>query len=328
MYTLAWPWLLALLPLPWLLRWWLKPAPAASGAALRLPLLDLLPIDRQAANMRSSVLRGLLMALAWAALLLACARPQWVGEPLSLPRSGRDLLMAVDVSGSMQQQDMEIGGRRLDRLSAVQVIAGDFIERREGDRIGLILFGQRAYLMTPLSFDRKTVSNQLAEAVIGLAGRETAIGDAIGLAVKRLRERPENQRVMILLTDGANTAGEVAPLKAAELAAREKVRIYTIGVGAEEMVVNSFFGQRRVNPSADLDEPTMRAIADLTGGKYFRARDTGELAQIYREIDAMEPVESDPETFRPEHELFHWPMGLAALIMGLLLAPIRKLQWT
>ena len=152
----------------------------------------------------------------------------------------------------------------------------DFINRRVGDRVGLILFGTQAYLQTPITFDRKTVQTLLDEAVIGLAGDNTAIGDAIGLAVKRLKNQPANSRVLILLTDGANTAGEVSPLKAAELAAANQLKIYTIGVGADEMIVRTFFGSRKVNPSRDLDENTLVKVAESTGGRYFRARNSDD----------------------------------------------------
>jgi len=177
--------------------------------------------------------------------------------------------------------------------------------------VGLILFGTQAYLQTPLTFDRKTVITLLNESAIGLAGDNTAIGDAIGLAVKRLKNQPANSRVLILLTDGANTAGEVSPIKAAELAAENQLKIYTIGIGADEMQVRSFFGSRTVNPSRDLDEKTLTAIADTTGGRYFRARNTEELDKIYQLLDELEPVEKDKQYYRPRSELYPWPLGLA-----------------
>jgi Ca-activated chloride channel family protein len=187
-----------------------------------------------------------------------------------------------------------------------------------GDRLGLILFGTQAYLQTPLTFDRKTVMTLLNESAIGLAGDNTAIGDAIGLAVKRLKNQPANSRVLILMTDGANTAGEVSPLKAAELAADNQLKIYTIGIGADEMIVRSFFGSHKVNPSRDLDEDTMIKIAKSTGGRYFRARNTDELNNIYMLLDKLEPVEKDKQYFRPRSELYFWPLSLALIITGFL----------
>jgi Ca-activated chloride channel family protein len=211
----------------------------------------------------------------------------------------------------------------VDRLTATKQVAGEFIERRVGDRIGLILFGEAAYLQVPMTFDRRTVRTLLDESVIGLAGQATAIGDAIGLAVKRLRERKESNRVVILLTDGANTAGAVEPVEAAKLAAREGLKIYTIGIGADEMLVRSLFGTRRVNPSTDLDEKTLGSIAELTGGKYFRARDTEELEKIYALLDELEPLEGEARKFRPRQSLYYWPLAFAFLI-GVALAGLRR----
>jgi Ca-activated chloride channel family protein len=209
-------------------------------------------------------------------------------------------------------------------------VANDFLGRRVGDRVGLILFGREAYLQTPLTFDRKTVKTLLDEAVIGLAGKETAIGDAIGLAIRTLDDAgvEQGRRVAILLTDGANTAGAVDPLKAAELAAQRNLVIYTVGIGADALTVRSLFGVRQINPSADLDEAALTAIAAKTGGKYFRARDTAEFLQIYSILDKLEPAESDEQGFRPITELFYWPLGAAvALAFGAALAAVAASRW-
>ncbi|MDH3693927.1 MAG: VWA domain-containing protein, partial [Gammaproteobacteria bacterium] len=219
---------------------------------------------------------------------------------------------------SMRFQDMELGGELVSRVGVVKHVAGDFIRRREGDRIGLVLFGTRAYLQTPLTFDRDTVSTLLNEAELGIAGKRTAIGDAIGLAVKRLRESKDSERVVVLLTDGANTTGEIEPLRAADLAARAGLTVYTIGVGAEQLTVKDFFGSRRINPSSDLDEETLQGIADKTGGRYFRARDTESLEEIYKILDRLEPVASDDKNLRPIRELFTWPLAIALLLTGVI----------
>jgi len=328
MIHFAWPWLLILLPLPLLLRRLLPADSSTRDAALRVPFLG---DFRFAGAARSNVINRhvflWLALLAWSLLIVAVARPQWLGDPIELPVSGRDLMLAVDLSGSMEVEDFVLNGKPVNRLYATQKIAGDFIERRVGDRIGLILFGRQAYLQTPLTFDRKTVHTLLSEAVIGLAGKETAIGDAIGLAVKRLRNKDQNSRVLILLTDGANTAGEVEPVKAAELAAQDGLKIYTIGIGADEMMVRSLFGTRHINPSADLDEKTLKAIAAKTGGRYFRARDTDELEKIYQLLDKLEPVEQDKRVFRPTSALFFWPLGIAAIIAVFILLA-RHYGWT
>jgi len=270
-FTLAWPWLLLLAPLPWLLRYLLPASPSSDVQALRVPWFGAVA-GKQAGWMRRPWL-ALAAALIWLLLVLAAARPQWIGEIESVPVTGRDLLLAVDISGSMDTQDMILNKTAVNRLKVVKKVAGEFIQRRHGDRVGLILFGSRAYLQTPLTFDTETTATLLNESEIGLAGRETAIGDAIGLAVKRLRDDAAADRVLVLLTDGANTSGEVQPLQAAEFAARDGLTVYTVGVGADEMMVQDFFGSRVVNPSADLDEDTLRTIAERTGGRYFRARD-------------------------------------------------------
>lgn len=319
MIQFAWPWLALILPLPLLVRLLLPAAEAVRGAALRVPFLQELTRPGQYDGLIIHRRWPLwLAAVAWVLIVAAGSRPQWLGDPIALPVTGRDIMMAVDLSASMSEDDFQIRGQRVNRLTATKWVAEDFIERREGDRVGLILFGEQAYLQTPLTFDRTTVRTLLIESQIGLAGRATAIGDAIGLGVKRLRERPEGQRILILLTDGANTAGEVDPLQAAELAASEGLTIYTIGIGADEKLVRGLFGTRRINPSADLDEKTLRAIATQTGGRYFRARDTQELEQIYRLLDELEPIEQDPEMFRPVQALFHWPLGAALLLASMI----------
>jgi Ca-activated chloride channel family protein len=309
----AWPWLLVALPLPWLVARLWQPAHTQASAALHLPYaLD--GLDAATGANPVSRWRRALAILAWCALLVAAARPQWVGEAEALPRSGRDLLLAVDASGSMSIQDMAIGGRAVNRYAAVKAIAGDFIRRRVGDRIGLVVFGSQAYLLTPLTFDRDTVFKQLDESAIGLPGKETAIGDAVGLSIKRLRERPLDRRVLILLTDGVNDAGELDPRKAIDLAVSEQVKIYTIGIGADSMRVDGFFGSQVVNPSADIDEKMLTTMADKTGGRFFRARNTAELAQIYGEIDRLEPSADAQQQFRPVDEIFYWPLSAAALL--------------
>jgi len=311
-FTIAWPWLLLLAPVPWLLRLLMPASPSGDLQALRVPWFSAMA-GGKAGWMRRPWL-ALVAALVWLLLLLAASRPQWIGEIESLPVSGRDLLLAVDISGSMDTQDMILKKTAVNRLKVVKKVAGEFIQRRHGDRVGLILFGSRAYLQTPLTFDTETTATLLDESEIGLAGRETAIGDAIGLAVKRLRDDAASDRVLVLLTDGANTSGEVQPLQAAEFAARDGLTVYTVGVGADEMMVQDFFGSRVVNPSADLDEETLRTIAQQTGGRYFRARDAKGLEKIYEILDELEPVESDVEIIRPVDELFYWPMGLAYVL--------------
>jgi len=322
MWSLAWPWALLALPLPLLASRLLPESARLQDAGLRVPSLGAFAVLGDRSD-RARLLswRFWVAALAWLLLVVAAARPEYIGDELDVPVSGRNLMLAVDLSGSMDQKDFELGSRRVDRLTATKAVASDFIARREGDRIGLILFGERAYLQVPLTLDRETVNVLLMEAFIGLAGEKTAIGDAITLAVKRIhdQEADASEQVLILLTDGANTAGEVDPIKAAELAQQVGLRVYTIGIGAEQLEVASLIGGRRsINPSADLDEETLTRIANLTGGRYFRAKDTAALQDIYRLVDELEPVEEPESGFRPVRSLYYWPLGAAFTIAALL----------
>jgi Ca-activated chloride channel family protein len=319
----AWPWIVLLLPLPWLLRRWLRPA--APGQALHLPQPGLQLTTVNAASGRG--LMPWLLALAWLFLLVAAARPQWVGPPQAQLRSGRALMLAVDLSGSMRTGDMELAGQSVSRFGAVEAIAGDFISRRSGDELGLILFGSQAFLVTPLTYDLSAVRAQLQGSAVGLAGSETAIGDAIGVAVKRLSALPQQARVLVLLTDGVNNAGSIEPREAARAAKAAGVRIYTIGIGATRMRIPGFFGSQLVNPSADLDAGMLTSIAEQTGGRFFRATDSSELADAYRAIDALEPMPQHGPSLRPRHELFRWPLLAAVLLLLLAIVP-RRLRST
>jgi len=322
MWSLAWPWMLLALPLPLLIRKLMSPVSGTQDAGLRVPSFEGFAVLADRSEVEQLLnWRFWIAVIAWALLVLAAARPERIGDELDVPVSGRNLMLAVDLSGSMDAKDFELGSRRVDRLTATKAVAGDFISRREGDRIGLILFGERAYLQVPLTLDRETVNTLLLEAFIGLAGEKTAIGDAITLAVKRIHDQGSEagEQVLILLTDGANTAGEIDPLKAAELAQQIGLRVYTIGIGAEQMVVSSITGgMRRVNPSADLDEETLTQIASLTGGQYFRAKDTAGLQDIYRILDEMEPVAEPEAGFRPIKSLYYWPLTGAFILAAFL----------
>ncbi|MCX2976219.1 vWA domain-containing protein [Candidatus Marimicrobium litorale] len=320
-----WPWVFLLAPLPWLARKLATPA-TSQQAAVRAPFFaewQQLSAGQSDGRRGSGTLALLGLWLIWLLLLAAIARPTWIGDAIELPNSGRDLMMAVDISGSMRIEDMQVGQSMVTRVAAVRQVGAQFISQRSGDRLGLILFGSKAYVQSPLTFDTATVEQFLSEAQIGFAGQETAIGDAIGLAVKRLRDRPAESRVLILLTDGQDTASAVKPLEAAQLAARLGIRIYTIGVGADSMTLpglfGSSFGQRQVNPSAELDEAGLQEIARLTGGEYFRARNPQELVNIYQTLDQLEPVEQDAAVYRPRQSLGYLPL-LAAIALSFLLA--------
>ena len=317
MIELGIPLLLSLLPLPLLMRL-LPSVTNADEAAVRAPFSHRW---RRLAESRRFDIRGratsqVLMWLIWALLLLGAARPQWIGEPIELSNSGRDLMMALDLSGSMQIEDMQVGNSLVSRITAVKAIAADFASRRAGDRVGLILFGTRAYVQAPLTFDVKTVTRFIQEAQLGFAGEDTAIGDALGLAIKRLRERPAESRVLILLTDGQDTASTVDPMEAAALASEMNVRVYTIGISRR-------LGNR-TNASGEVDEALLTAVAEATGGRYFRARTPQELQGIYQILDELEPVEQEATTFRPIQSLAWLPIG-CALFLGLVLIVLRAL---
>ena len=323
MLSFVWPWFYLILPLPFLYR---KLRRSANSESPYLESTILLSIAETQNRLVSSTsqrrLLILLLIIAWLSLVTAIARPVNIGDPVALPTTGRDILLAVDISGSMEREDMIINGRQVNRLYAVKSVVGEFVNTREGDRLGLILFGERAYLQTPLTFDTKTLQDLLIEAQIGFAGNGTAIGDAIGLSVKKLKERPDSNRVLILLTDGSNTAGVLSPSEASDIAKKAKVKIYTIGIGDGRQRNQVLFGQTLVNQNNDLDERTLTAIADLTGGKYFRARDPRELRSIYDQLNKLEPIDQDEELLRPITSLFHWPLALF-LTCSLLIILIR-----
>jgi Ca-activated chloride channel family protein len=314
MITFGWPWLFALLPVPFLLRFVLPVAASGNDAALRVPYLGDFESGHTTSTQRSLQRWPLLVYfLLWSCLLCAAAKPQWIGDPIELPVSGRDLMLAIDLSGSMDQPFTH-NFRNVTKLQATKAVAGDFIDKRVGDRIGLILFGEQAYVQAPLTFDRTTVKTLLFEAVTGLAGKSTAIGDAIGLAIKRLDTANNQDRVLILMTDGVSNAGEISPEKAADIAAKKGLKIHTIGIGPRG--------------SRELNEKTLRTVAEKTGGRYFRAHDVTELQQIYALIDKLEPVERDTQSYRPTWSLFYWPLGIALALASLLaLAALSKRRW-
>jgi Ca-activated chloride channel family protein len=314
MMHLAWPWMFLALPLPWLLARLLT-AVQPRGEALFLPFATAVSADWTPGARNLSPVRTSLLVLCWLLLLCAAARPQWLGEPQAVATTGRRLLVAVDVSGSMATQDMAGGTTRLE---AVRQVAGDFIRRRHGDQVGLILFGTRPYLQAPITADLNTVQQFLSEAMIGIAGTQTAIGDAIGLAIKRLKDAPSDspsqtskkgETVMVLLTDGGNDAGVMEPLDAAKIAAEMGLRIYTIGIGAAAQP--GFMGSRG---NTDLDEDTLKAIAHTTGGMYFRATDEQALQAVYAKIAELEPSTGREQWYRPSTEWFTWPLALALLL--------------
>ncbi|KTD22739.1 BatA [Legionella lansingensis] len=315
MFELALPWALIFLPLPLLIWYFLPRAHVYLPAALRVPFFDdlLATVGDRKGRLSAETPKSVLL-LIWCLLLFAVAGPRWVGDPLPLTREGRNIMLVLDLSGSMELPDMTLHNRPVSRLTVVKDTAEQFVRERVGDRIGLILFGTRAYLQTPLTYDRQSVLLRLEDATVGLAGQTTSIGDALGLAVKRLQNVPAKGRVIILLTDGANNSGVLPPLKAAELAKEDNIKVYTIGLGSEgdpRALNNMFFN---MNVSSDLDEETLQEIAKITGGRYFRATDTQSLSAIYQTINQLETITQEQATIRPQHDYYLWPLGLAFLL--------------
>ena len=306
--SFAWPWLFLTLPLPWLLRRLM--APVESGAALRVPQL---PAVSPVASVRRPTLSMWIASLAWLLLVGAAARPQIPGEIDLQPLSGRNLMLAFDVSASMATPDLRLGGQPAARLRVARLFADDFLKRRQGDRVGLIVFGSQAYLHTPLTFDLDAVRAALATMETGFAGNETALGDAIGLATKYLQPLQEQSRELVLLTDGANTAGTLTPARAAWLAQRAGVRIHAIGIGATSA------SQRDTRALAGgLDEATLQQIAEQSGGSYQRATDSAAIEGFFRNLDQIRPTVNDTAASRPLHALYPWPLGLALLLTAVL----------
>ena len=315
MFELAWPWALILLPLPLIIWFWWPSAPIELPAALKVPFFTAM-VGLVDSKKRPMILQKKMAPLfvIWILLIVALSGPRWVGEPEPLMRDGYNIMLALDISGSMEISDMLLAGRPATRLSVVKQAAVQFVKDRMGDKIGLILFGTRAYLQTPLTYDRQTVLYRLDDATAGLAGKTTSIGDALGLAVKRLQAVPAKGRMIILLTDGVNNSGVLAPLKAAELARDDGIKVYTIGLGAESNAQTLGGMLIGMNMTAELDEDTLKTIATMTGGRYFRATDSQSLQRIYQTIHQMETITQEQATIRPQQEYHVWPLGAAIVL--------------
>jgi len=317
-----WPWIVLALPLPLLARL-LLPHKQPRPQTIRVPFFNaLIDSDKDTHAKTYSIAQALLMTILWFSLLAAAARPVWYGQSINVASSGRDLLMLVDLSDSMRIDDMVQDEKPTQRIDIIKTVAAEFISRRSGDRIGLVLFGQRAYLQTPLTLDHNSVAIQLEEALPGFAGSSTAIGDAMGMGITLLRDRPSESRVMILLSDGANTFG-TDPLDATQVAMDAEIKIHTIAFGSTKHTIVNEAGQRiTYDPSGDLDTETLETVASTTGGTYFRARNSTELEEIYRLIDEMEPTPL-AEMVKPERSLFHWPLALSMFCL-LVVLQIRR----
>lgn len=320
MFEFSYLWVFLFLPLPLIVRYFLA-AKKQAFTEIWIPLAD--GLQTQVSTKKNPFISVVVPWLLWTLLLATVAKPIWLGEPIRIQQQSRDMILSLDLSGSMEEVDMSLNGQTVDRLTLVKSIVKNFVKERQGDRLGLILFADHAYLQTPLTFDVDTVSTMVDETEIGLVGNRTAIGESIAMAIKRFVENKNEQRVLILLTDGANTAGSIKPIDAAKQAAKNNIKIYTIGIGADQMIKQGFFGNQRVNPSADLDEAALTEIAKLTNGQYFRARNQQDLQNIYDTINQLQPVDSEFLEFRPEQNLFFWPLSLAICILLIMFISLK-----
>lgn len=326
MFELAMPWVLLLVIVPWIIRHYSPPVLSQLSQALNVPFFQsLMTVINHDKPLLGRLAADKIYFMIWLLIVIAASGPRWVGEPVPQTREGRNIMMALDLSGSMEMDDMVLNGQSATRLDVVKQAAKQFVSARLGDHIGLIVFGAQAYVQTPLTFDRQNVLQRIDDATAGLAGKTTSIGDALGLAVKRLQSVPKKSRVIILLTDGVNNSGILAPLKAAELARDDKIKVYTIGLGSADDA-SQFNGLPfTINSSSDLDEKTLQDIANMTGGRYFRATNPKALQDIYYRINELEPVSQDLATLRPQKEYYPWPLAVALLLFFVSLPQSRAL---
>ncbi|WP_192577146.1 VWA domain-containing protein [Francisella sp. LA112445] len=318
MINIEYPWFFILVILPLVVYWIIPRAKNNQQSALKTPFFDQLQSQlgsHSAHDFSKANYFKYILAAIWILLIVSGSGIQWLGKPMSMPQSGRALMMAIDLSGSMAIEDMKKpNGKMESRFDLVMRVANQFLDTRKGDRVGLVLFGTRAYLQTPLTFDIPTVKKMLDDSSIALAGPNTAIGDALGLSIKKLESYPNDSKAIILLTDGDNTSGLLQPLQAAEIAKQYGIKIYTIALGGGQMLVQTAFGKQLVNTSEDLATETLQKIAKMTGGQYFRAQNSSDLKNIYKDIDKLEPIKSDKTIVRPVTYLYPWSLGLALIL--------------
>lgn len=324
------PWLLIFLPFPWIIHRLVKPVTQKQSPLLAPQIMARVAQQMPASNIiedsQQKTRIPLLFILLWVLLILAAMRPIWYLSPTPFQVSGKELILAVDLSGSMRKADMYLGGDDVNRLVAVKSVVSEFIEQRKGDRIGLIVFGTQAFLQSPLTYDLQTVKTLLTETEIGMAGNNTAIGDAIGLTLKHLQKSQSSgslNAVLILLTDGSNTAGQVDPIQAAEMAKQLGLKIYTVGVGRvkDRSGLDIFIAGK-----SEMDIETLKRIADITQGEFFQANDTKQLSEIYQYINQLESTEHAVNNYRHRSELYVWPLGAAFILsLGLAFRQLKRL---
>ncbi|MCL6416446.1 VWA domain-containing protein [Aestuariirhabdus sp. Z084] len=322
MIEFAAPWMFLALLLPPLVNRLFRPHKERQSS-LQVPFFQrLVELTRQQPSQGAVVLQRrriqrLMLIVAWSLLVIALAKPEYVGEPVVQHKAGRDLMVAVDLSGSMQADDFtDAQGKRIDRLSAVKSVLRDFVRQRSGDRLGLIVFGDRPFLQTPFTEDLTTWLQLLEETDIGMAGLSTGLGDAIGLALKRFANSDSPDRVLILLTDGNDTGSKVPPIDAAKVAAAYEITLYTIAIGDPATV-----GEKA------LDIETLERMSALTGGEYFQALDRHQLARVYQRINQLEPQRFESLSYRPRQALHQYPMGAVLVLYLVFFSSQRWRLW-
>ncbi|QDH81357.1 VWA domain-containing protein [Echinicola soli] len=307
-FEIAYPWMFWLLPLPVLLYIVLPPlrvkSPALQYPGFQKALDYTGDKPRQSALVkRRSILNWLILILGWILIIITLSSPQLVGEPQMKVKTSRNFLITADISFSMAQKDWEVNGEKVRRWDAVKSLMHDFIEKRKGDRMGLVFFATHAYIQVPFTPDLVTVDQMLEEADVGMAGQMTHIGKAITKGIDMFDQDTIKTKVMLLLTDGVDAGTDVLPLDGADLAKKDSVIVYTIGIGNPG------------NSGSDLDEKTLQQIAEMTGGRYFLAKDAEQLQQIYQEVDTLEPIEYEEEEHRPVTLLYAYPLAAAMMLI-------------
>jgi Ca-activated chloride channel family protein len=310
-FEIAYKWVFWLLPLP-LLLYWLLPAMRRRRAALIVPFFNKATIishqhpKRRAWVTRRNILAWVALIGCWACLLTAASSPRYVGKPAKKTKTVRNFLIVADISFSMAERDWIIDGERMSRWDAIKFIMKDFVANRKSDQVGLVMFGSNPYLQAPLTTDLQAITWLMDQTEVGMAGQMTSIGDAIAFSTRVLKEDTIKQKVMLLLTDGIDAGNNILPLDAAQQAKKDSIIIFTLGIG-----------QAKGSGGYDLDEKTLKEIANVTGGQYFNAMNEGQLKNVYSTLDKLQPVQYDEETYRPVTLLYYYPL-LAAVLLGLL----------
>jgi Ca-activated chloride channel homolog len=324
MFHFNWPWFALLLPLPFLARWLAsskKQADPSGLAEIYFPAIHRVKTafpTHVSSKTKSKRFFYMALSVVWLLLVIALMQPERVDQFRHEQNKGYDLMLAVDISGSMQALDFSTSSKAISRLDVTKDVVGQFVLGRQGDRVGLIAFGEFAYLHVPLTLDTVSVSKMLNNTISGMAGNATAIGDAIGLGVKTLRKRPEGSRVLILLTDGEDNSSSIPPMEAAKLAKQYGIRIYTIGIGKNGPVpFPSQFGGYGM-AQIPLDEKLLKEIALMTGGQFFRATDQNALKSVYSKINELEKTESNETLYLIREPYYYYPLGLAMVLLLLI----------